>query len=71
MLQVQNAPIKLGPGRFACPYCSKISNQKSHMQDHIYHHTGEKPFPCPHCHYACYKKSDLKKHVATQHPYGF
>ena len=64
---LQNVPIKLGPGEFACPYCDKLAKSKGHMQDHIYIHTGERPFPCPHCHYACNKKSNLKKHINLVH----
>ena len=64
---LQNGPIKIGPAEYACPFCTTIMNMKSHMEDHIRIHTGEKPFPCPLCDYAGTKKSNLKRHMLTLH----
>ena len=60
-------PIKIGPDQFACPFCSKVSKMKSHMDDHIRVHTGEKPFSCPICPFACIQNSNLKRHLRTKH----
>ena len=64
---VPNAPIKIGPREYACPFCPKICGMRSHMEEHIRIHTGEKPFACPHCSYAANYKGNLKKHIVSQH----
>ena len=66
-LSVPNAPIRIGPREFACPFCPKICGMKSHMEEHIRIHTGEKPFECPFCNYAANYKGNLKKHMISQH----
>ncbi|KFM64164.1 Sal-like protein 4, partial [Stegodyphus mimosarum] len=47
-----------------CPYTTK---RKSHMDDHIRKHTGERPFVCSICKKAFSTKSYIAKHKRTQH----
>lgn len=61
------AAIKIGPREFACPFCTRISKSRNHMEDHIRTHTGEKPFSCPICSYACTQNSNLKRHMLKNH----
>lgn len=39
---------KLGR-RFMCDVCGKTFTQKVNMQQHVKHHTGERPFACEKC----------------------
>ena len=64
---VENEPIKIGRGEFACPFCSRVMKSTSHMRVHIRAHTGEKPFACELCQFASAQKSDLKKHMRKMH----
>ena len=63
-----NVPIKLGPQKYGCPFCSKFMQTPSKMKLHIMTHTGEKPFVCNICE-KCYSRKDaLQYHLDRIHP---
>ena len=37
------------------------------IKQHIFMHTGEKPFPCTQCKFRCNNKNNLKLHVKNRH----
>ena len=59
--------IKLGPNKYACPYCSKVMKTQWLIQRHIVVHTGEKPFVCNSCDYRTNRKSSLESHIYRIH----
>ena len=65
---LQNDPIKLGVGKYQCPFCPVIMSQNGTMKRHIMVHTGEKPFKCQLCQYASGRKASLQHHI--QHIHG-
>ena len=65
---LQNDPIKLGVGKYQCPFCPMIMSQNGTMKRHIMVHTGEKPFKCQLCQYASGRKASLQHHI--QHIHG-
>ena len=66
-LLLQNEPIMLGQGIFACPHCMRQMRSKRDMENHIRVHTGEKPFKCPYCPYASRQKKNYNKHIREKH----
>ena len=58
-------PIKLGPKRFGCPFCSTEMSVITNMRSHILTHTGEKPFTCNDCWKSYAQKVNLEQHVST------
>ena len=63
----QNVPIKLGAQKYGCPFCTKITQNCSHMKQHILSHTGEQPFTCDNCGKSFNNKSHLKRHIMLLH----
>ena len=64
---LQNDPIKLGKGLFACPFCNQTMPHLASMKRHIMTHTGEKPFSCEFCDYSCIQKTALNSHILKNH----
>ena len=61
-------PIKLDRGLgYACPYCQKTMPHAAAMKQHIYTHTGEKPYKCTFCSYATNQPGTLNRHVNKLH----
>ncbi|XP_064092825.1 zinc finger and BTB domain-containing protein 7A-like isoform X35 [Macrobrachium nipponense] len=46
-----------------CPYCSYSTGHRFHLRDHIYIHTGYKPYHCSYCPMKFTTKTHLKTHV--------
>lgn len=53
--------------RFRCPECRKCFQNSSNLTQHIFVHTGEKPYVCEYvgCKVVCSSSSDLVKHTRT------
>ncbi|XP_047740460.1 longitudinals lacking protein, isoforms H/M/V isoform X24 [Hyalella azteca] len=51
----------------SCPFCQKISRDKTDLMRHIRVHTGEKPYACPICSAAFTRLDTLKKHIICKH----
>ena len=60
-------PIKLGPKKYGCPFCSKTTPNAKDMKKHSLIHTGEKPFSCSFCKKCFNQKSNLKTHIVKHH----
>lgn len=56
----ENAPKK---SRHACSICSKCFNTPGKLNQHMFSHTGEKPFVCSHCSKAFSSKFKLVRHI--------
>ena len=60
----KNMPIKLGPKRFGCPFCSTVMQTHSRVKRHVLTHTGEKPFTCNDCGKRFTRKANLEQHLS-------
>jgi len=48
---------------FSCTQCNKIFDCKSHLENHMTTHSGEKPYLCKTCGTAFTQKGGLKRHM--------
>ena len=64
---LQNEPIKMPTGIWACPVCSTVRKTRFHMEMHIRTHIGEKPFYCPYCNASFSQKGNCKTHIEKYH----
>ncbi|XP_064092834.1 zinc finger and BTB domain-containing protein 14-like isoform X43 [Macrobrachium nipponense] len=48
-----------------CPYCIYSSANRLHLRDHVYTHTGYRPFQCTFCSKKFLTKTHLKRHYRT------
>ena len=55
-------PVKLGPEKFGCPFCSSKMTDWTGMKRHIMTHTGEKPFSCDYCEKRFIMRNHLTRH---------
>ncbi|XP_064092838.1 zinc finger and BTB domain-containing protein 14-like isoform X47 [Macrobrachium nipponense] len=53
--------------RHQCTFCNYATNVKTHLRDHMYIHTGIKPFSCMHCTMKFTTASNLKRHMRRYH----
>lgn len=51
--------------RHSCTMCSYSTKYSSHLKQHIFTHTGERPFKCTDCSAGFTQNSLLKKHMLT------
>lgn len=58
---------RLALSNMTCPYCQKVSRDRTDLMRHIRIHTGEKPFVCPVCRNAFTRLDTLKKHISSKH----
>lgn len=52
---------------FACPFCRKTFSQQSERDNHLFKHTGEKPFECPDCALSFSRLDSLRRHRMKAH----
>lgn len=52
-----------GRGRHACPHCPKSFGSPGKLSQHLYSHTGERPFVCTHCSKAFSSRFKLVRHA--------
>uniref|UniRef100_A0A8V5GNT8 Uncharacterized protein n=1 Tax=Melopsittacus undulatus TaxID=13146 RepID=A0A8V5GNT8_MELUD len=50
------------PRRHPCPECGKLFKKKSHVRNHLFTHTGERPFPCRECPKSFNSQANLLRH---------
>ncbi|MPC32254.1 Protein krueppel [Portunus trituberculatus] len=53
---------------YPCPVCQRLFGKRHHLKDHMYTHTGERPFPCPVCGLGFSQKSNMRRHARSTHP---
>ena len=65
----QKVPIHIAPKKWGCPYkkCFVVMERSRGIKQHIFMHTGEKPFACTQCKFKCNNKYNLKLHVKNRH----
>ncbi|KAK8745633.1 hypothetical protein OTU49_000299 [Cherax quadricarinatus] len=56
------------PHGYPCSVCGRMFGKRHHLKDHMYTHTGERPFPCPVCGMGFSQKSNMRRHVRSTHP---
>ncbi|PAV73103.1 hypothetical protein WR25_01013 [Diploscapter pachys] len=52
-------------GSYICPVCFKPFNRQFVIKQHLYIHTGDKPFACGTCKKAFSDRSNLRAHIKT------
>lgn len=62
-----NIHCKAAHEMFACPYCIKTFDQQLDRDNHLFKHTGEKPFECPDCALTFSRLDSLKRHRLKAH----
>ena len=66
----QATPLSRNLHSYDCPVCARSfsgKNRRQHYENHIFTHTGEKPFACPHCSYRSSRKDSLLVHIRKKH----
>ena len=60
-------PVRIGPHKYGCPFCSKIMRSAAEIKRHILVHTKEKPYQCHICDYKSTQKGHVKSHIKAAH----
>lgn len=56
---------------FTCPVCGKCLSSKQNYREHLYIHTGQRPFFCARCGVYFRQGSQLSQHKKTHKSSGF
>ena len=67
MYLLQNEPMMVDVGQYACPICCKIFRKATLVRRHMFIHTGEKPFSCTICNYKTNQRGNLQLHLKKKH----
>ena len=59
------AQQRSSPGRYQCNECERNFKKKSHLDEHILIHAGEKPHKCEKCGWSFRRKDKMRKHMET------
>ena len=51
--------------RYRCDDCDKCFKKKSHLDEHLLIHSGEKPFKCDKCGWSFRRNDKMRKHMET------
>ncbi|CAL9706677.1 unnamed protein product [Knipowitschia caucasica] len=65
--KVKNPHIKACDLGFKCLFCKQVLASKQSALDHVYSHTGEKPYKCDYCPSAFSYRSLLSLHRSSAH----
>ena len=53
--------------RHVCEHCGAKFGARDKLRQHVYTHTGEKPYGCDNCDYRTAKKHNLEMHKQNKH----
>ena len=52
---------------YQCPHCPYVAKRSHHLKNHIYTHTGDKPYSCEECGQWFAQSGSLSYHMRTKH----
>ena len=63
--EVEKEEPKTSPGKYQCDECERNFKKKSHLDEHILIHAGEKPHKCEKCGWSFRRADKMRKHMET------